>query len=238
MKRRSISAAALPAIGHPLDGGFYAGRVFFDGREHALIDAGREFQCDAQWWDRLGPRPSIKAAMSFEDGLMNTHAMAEAGSAIAQKVLRMVIRGTGCWHIPSIRQLEAMRSTLLQLDAWDSRHRSQAEQSFADTHGFWSSTANNCGSAWNLTMHPWCTPRTNWGKDIKTVRPVKTLVIKEATFIHQPYSDAPPALDLSGLASSVALAEVLERFVNEDTGRFYGRTDELIAALATLGSQA
>ena len=39
MKRRQISPAALPTIGQPFAGGFYAGRIYFDGAEYALIDA-------------------------------------------------------------------------------------------------------------------------------------------------------------------------------------------------------
>lgn len=237
MKRRSISPAGLPAIGQPFAGGFYAGRVFFDGAEHAVIDAGLEFQLEAQWWDRGGPRPDIRGAKSFEDGLANTIAMAEAGSAVAQKVLRLVIRGTSGWYIPSIRELELMRSTLLQLEDWDSSHHTRGAQSLACVHGFWSSTQNAAGSAWNLTMRPWCTPTTNWSKDVKQIRPVKTLAIKANAFIHEPAGDIATNVavpDLAGLRASPAVAEVLGRFVNEDTGRFYGRTEALVAELAAL----
>ncbi|AHF68721.1 hypothetical protein [Pseudomonas cichorii] len=240
LKRRAISPAALPAIGQPLDGGFYAGRVFFDGVEHALIDAGRDFQVEAQWWDRTGPRPSISGAKSFDDGLLNTHAMAEAGSAIAQKVLRMIIRGTGCWHIPSIRQLEAMRTTLLQLEEWDYSHDTDAKQSLACMHSYWSSTANSAGSAWNLTMRPWCTPTTNWGKDVKMVRPVKTLAIKASCFVHEPATDAAVSAavtSLGGITASPAVSEVLGQFINEDTGRFYGRTQDLLIQLAAIAGE-
>ncbi len=92
-KRRSINPAALPAVGQPLGGGFYAGRIFFDGAEHAVIDAGREFETIAQWWDQPGPRVTVRGAASFHDGYANTLAMAEAGSAIARKVLATTIRG-------------------------------------------------------------------------------------------------------------------------------------------------
>ncbi len=56
MKRRQIAPAALPAIGQPLAGGFFAGRMFFNGAEHAVIDSGREFETLAQW-----PSPSMTA---------------------------------------------------------------------------------------------------------------------------------------------------------------------------------
>lgn len=49
MKRHEISPAALPQIGPMLAGEFYAGRVFFDGAEYALIEAGRDYECAAPW---------------------------------------------------------------------------------------------------------------------------------------------------------------------------------------------
>ena len=119
MKRRSINPAALPGIGQALGGGFYAGRLFYDGAEHAVIDAGREFETAAQWWDQPGPRVTVRGAGSFHDGYANTLAMAEAGSAIARKVLAMTIRGQRGWHLPSIEQLQVMRANLLQLPDWD-----------------------------------------------------------------------------------------------------------------------
>ncbi len=61
-KRRTINPAALPAVGQPLSGGFFAGRIFFDGAEHAVIDAGREFETAAQWWEQPGPRVNVRGA--------------------------------------------------------------------------------------------------------------------------------------------------------------------------------
>ena len=87
IKRRAINPAALPAVGQPLSGGFFAGRIFFDGAEHAVIDAGREFETAAQWWEQPGPRVNVRGALSFHDGLENTRAMAEAGSATPGRCL-------------------------------------------------------------------------------------------------------------------------------------------------------
>ena len=115
MKRRQISPAALPAIGQPFAGGFYAGRIYFDGAEFALIDAGQEFETSAHWWDHEGPRPRIRGATHRFDGMANTLAMSAEGSTIATKVLGMNIRGTWGWHIPSIEELQVVRSNLLQL---------------------------------------------------------------------------------------------------------------------------
>lgn len=40
--------------------------------------------------------------------------------------------------------------------------------------------------------------------------------------------------DQRGLANPEAIASAFERFVNEDAGKFYGRTDALVAELAAI----
>ncbi|WP_145186025.1 hypothetical protein [Pseudomonas sp. URMO17WK12:I11] len=237
-KRRSINPAALPAVGQPLGGGFYAGRIFFDGAEHAVIDAGREFETIAQWWDQPGPRVTVRGAASFHDGYANTLAMAEAGSAIARKVLAMTIRGQRGWHLPSIEQLQVMRANLLQLPDWgrywDNLRSGGPAQAFTYAD-YWGSTQNASGSSWCLHMLPWCTPTTNWATKSKGIRPVRTLLISQDAYVHAPSTDTPTTEDnLRGLANEVAVATVLERFVNEDAGKFYGRTEALVAELAAL----
>lgn len=240
MKRREISSAALPAVGQPLGGGFFAGRIYFNGAEHAIIDAGREFETLAQWWEQPGPRITVRGARSFHDGHANTLAMAEAGSAIARKVLDMTIRGQRGWHLPSIEQLQVMRANLLQLPDWDRYwpvdRAGGPAQAFAHAE-YWTSTQNSSGSSWCLHMLPWCTPTTNWATKCKGIRPVRTLLISQDTYEHSPSTDADlRAADLRGLANQQAVANVLERFVNEDAGKFYGRADHLVAELATLAA--
>lgn len=240
MKRRAISAADLPAIGQPYVGGFYAGRIFFDGAEHALIDSGKDYECSAHWWDHTGPRPRIREATSRFDGMANTQAMSKEGCTIATKILGMNIRGTWGWHIPAIEELQVIRSNLLQLEDWNHRMAAQAPQAFNQNRYWSSSQKENAATAWLMSMYPWAIPDTNWVSGCNGIRPVKVLLIKDTPFIHPPHSDESQivARDLSSLADSPAVAQVLERFVNEDTGRFYGRADELVAALAAIGSQA
>lgn len=239
MKRRTINPSALPAIGQPFAGGFYAGRLFFNGAEHAVIDAGRDFECSAHWWQEQGPRPRIRGATSRFDGMANTLAMAAEGSAIAQKVLSMNIRGTWGWHIPSIEELQVLRSNLLQLPAWgrDGHYQDRsAAQAFVCDHDYWSSSQKeNAATAWCISMYPWSIPDTNWVSKSKGIRPVRTLLITDEAFIHAPSTDSPQTeADLRCLANQAAVASVVERFVNEDAGKFYGRTDELVAELAAL----
>ena len=243
MKRRQIFAGALPAIGQPFAGGFYAGRIYFDGAEFALIDAGRDFEVAAHWWDQEGPRPRIRGATHRFDGMANTQAMAKEGSAIASKVLGMNIRGTWGWHIPSIEELQVLRSNLLQLADWDHRGMGQdkkAIQAFTMAE-YWPSTQKeNAATAWCLHMLPWCVPDTNWVSGSKGIRPVKVMQIKTDAFVHEPASDAQFAaqVDLQGLTAGPAVAEILGQFINEDTGRFYGRTDDLLAQLVMIAREA
>lgn len=242
MKRQQISQAALPEVGQPLAGGFYAGRIFFDGAEHAVIDAGRAFELTAQWWDRTGPKPNIRGAKSYFDGMANTQAMAEAGSAIAAKVLKMVIRGHRGWHIPAIEELQVLRANLTQLKDWGRYWPSDGEggpaQAFTQ-HSYWSSTQRSAGSAWNSAVHIWCTPTTNWASREMGIRPVRTLRIKADGFIHAPASDATPVqASLQGLANVTMVRDMVERYANEDGGKFYGRVDDLVAELAAIGKEA
>lgn len=237
-KRRSINPAALPAVGQPLGGGFFAGRLFFDGAEHAVIDAGRDFEVAAHWWQEEGPRPRIRGATSRFDGMANTQAMAAEGSAIARKVLGMNIRGTWGWHIPSIEELQVLRCNLLQLPEWglDGSYTVRgAAQAFGLSEYWASSQKANAATAWCLHMLPWCVPDTNWVSKCKGIRPVRTLLISQDAFVHAPSTDTPlTEADLRGLANQQAVATVLERFVNEDAGKFYGRTEALVAELAAL----
>ncbi|PMX29272.1 MULTISPECIES: hypothetical protein [unclassified Pseudomonas] len=242
MKRRQISPAALPAIGQPFAGGFYAGRIYFDGAEFALIDAGQEFETAAHWWDHEGPRPRIRGATHRFDGMANTLAMSAEGSTIATKVLGMNIRGTWGWHIPSIEELNLMRGNLLQLPDWNHRICEAAPQAFRGSHQYWSSTQKeNAATAWLMGMYPWAVPDTNWVSGCNGIRPVKVLQIKADAFVHEPSTDIAANVavcELGGLTASPAVAEVLGQFINEDTGRFYGRTDDLLAKLAMIAGEA
>ena len=239
-KRRAINPAALPAVGQPLAGSFFAGRLFFDGAEHAVIDAGRDFEVAAHWWQEEGPRPRIRGATSRFDGMANTRAMAAEGSAIAREVLGMNIRGTWGWHIPSIEELQVLRCNLLQLPEWglDGSYTVRgATQAFGLSEYWTSSQKANAATAWCLHMLPWCVPDTNWVSKCKGIRPVRTLLISQEAFVHEPSTDAAvPGADLRGLANQQAVSAGLERFVNEDAGRFYGRTESLAAELAALAA--
>ncbi|WP_249482825.1 hypothetical protein [Pseudomonas sp. HS6] len=70
---------------------------------------------------------------------------------------------------------------------------------------------------------------------LEFVTPVRAIPIKADAFVHEPSSDASlTEADMRGLANTKAVASVIERFVNEDAGKFYGRTDALVAELAAI----
>jgi len=245
MSRQPINPAALPRIGQPFAGGFYAGRLFFDGQEHALIDSGREHELAAAWWDKTGPRPNIRGACSYQDGRANTKAMAEAGSAIAVQVLEMSARGFDDWYLPALEELQVLRMNLCQLPKWGPWQCSNEtsgrgpEQAFC-FFDYWSSTQRSPGGAWAVTMRPWCNQASNWGFKHKGIRPIRSVPIKPLGFIHEPASDGPEldhqcAENCSHPASRDAVVAVVERFVNEDSGRFYGRAADFVEALVGLG---
>lgn len=99
------TAIALPAINEPFAGGFYAGQIRIDGQLYALIVAAKdEGDHDDIAWNSASK--SVGGALSYCDGLANTRAMAEAGSALAQWALDLRIGGHADWYIPSQDELE------------------------------------------------------------------------------------------------------------------------------------
>lgn len=234
----AIQAARLPNLGQPFGGGYFAGRYYLRGEERALVLADQSHDLLAQLWDRTGPRPLVRGAHDYMDGLANTEALAEAGSAVAEKVLRLRIGGVSGWHIPARDQLVLIQVGLQVLPDFG-RSGLQAMNAWGrptDYHAYWSSTMKSAGSAWNLTMLPWCVPATNWASKVAGVRLVRSVPI-----IHEPDATGLPTedrivgrIDL-GRYGTGRIEAVLEHFINEDTGRFYGRTDDLVAQLASLG---
>jgi hypothetical protein len=98
----------LPAIGEPLDGGFFAGLIRSAGQIVALIVAPKaEGETTGEW----GKYESISAT-SYDDGAANTDAMAAAGSPIAKQVKSLVIAGRADWYIPAQDELEVIYRNL------------------------------------------------------------------------------------------------------------------------------
>lgn len=226
-----------PRIGQPFAGGYFAGRYFQRGEERALILADRIHETGAKLWDAPGPRHHARGAEDHMDGLANTKALAEAGSTIARKVLESRIGGFSGWHIPARDQLLVIQINLLSLPDFD-RYGPQSMAGWGKHGGYgqyWSSTMVKAGSAWYMHMLPWCGPSTNWANKGMGIRPVRSVPI-----IHEPDATELPSEErivdrIAIPRHSVGQIEtVLERFINEDSGRFYGRTGELARAIAEL----
>jgi len=92
-------------------GGFYAGRICLDGKDYALIVAPKEGgeHDDAPWNENA---QQIEGALSYDDGLANTQAMAAAGSALAQWAQGLTLGGFSDWYLPSQDELEVVYRNL------------------------------------------------------------------------------------------------------------------------------
>ncbi|OGB23310.1 MAG: DUF1566 domain-containing protein [Burkholderiales bacterium RIFCSPLOWO2_02_FULL_57_36] len=98
-------------LGTSMAGGFYAGRVKIGEQVFALIVAPKADgeHADIVWNDS---RETVDGALSYNDGLANTHAMAAAGSKLAQWSLDLHIAGHDDWYLPSQDELEILYRNL------------------------------------------------------------------------------------------------------------------------------
>lgn len=93
-------------IGSPIEGGFFSGTIQLDdGTRYGLVVAPKADgqHADTLWIDEYKDAPG---AQSYNDGLANTIAMADAGSALAQWARSLRIAGHDDWYIPSQDELE------------------------------------------------------------------------------------------------------------------------------------
>jgi hypothetical protein len=94
-----------PTAAAPLEGGFYAGRILIAGILYALIVAPKaEGEHKPGVWSKS--EKSVPGALSWNDGVANTAAMAEAGSALAKWAQCLKIGGFSDWYLPSLDELE------------------------------------------------------------------------------------------------------------------------------------
>lgn len=133
-----------PKIGAKFEGGFYAGRFFIGDQPHALIVAPKsEGQIEPMQW--IEPLKSVPGAESYCDGMANTQAMAKAGSALAKRILKLLIGGFDDWHLPSRLQLLLAYHELAR-----AKDFATGEKEAFDRAWYWSSTqdADHAGYAW------------------------------------------------------------------------------------------
>ena len=100
-----------PIIGTAMGGGFYAGRILIDDKPFALIVSPKaEGEQKPSIW--IPNYKEVPGARSYNDGLANTRAMAEAGSKLAQRVLDLRINDEGEWYLPAQDELEVIYRNL------------------------------------------------------------------------------------------------------------------------------
>ncbi|MFA6015867.1 MAG: DUF1566 domain-containing protein [Gallionellaceae bacterium] len=101
----AVTEPTTPALGTPMEGGFFGGHININGVIGKIIIAPKQDgQFDEEVWNKS--YAEVDGAKLFFDGLSNTKAMAEAGSKIAKKVLDLRIGGFDDWHIPAQDVLE------------------------------------------------------------------------------------------------------------------------------------
>lgn len=103
---KPFTPETLPAIGAVLDGGFYAGCFCLDnGQAYALVVAPKAAgeHPPAIW---IGDHQAVTGATSYNDGLANTLAMADAGSGLARWARGLTLGGFDDWYLPSQDELE------------------------------------------------------------------------------------------------------------------------------------
>lgn len=106
-----MQISQLPAIGAPLDGGFYAGLIRTNDQIFALIVAPKaDGEHEPAEWGAYGKK--IEGASSVSDGRANTIAMAEAGYSLAQWALTLKINGFDDWYLPARDELEIVYRNL------------------------------------------------------------------------------------------------------------------------------
>jgi hypothetical protein len=106
------SVKEIPTIlGTAMGDGFYAGRIMIGEQTYALIVAPKAEgeHDDAIWIDKYKDVPGAK---SYNDGLSNTYAMAEAGSELAKWAQDLRIGGHADWYLPSQDEMEIIYRNL------------------------------------------------------------------------------------------------------------------------------
>lgn len=96
----------LPTIGTPMPGGFFAGVFRVNGQRRALIASSKAVGEMKQEW--IKNYKNVPDAISFNDGMANTLAMAKAGSELAKRMTSLSIDGLNDFYIPSQDELEIL----------------------------------------------------------------------------------------------------------------------------------
>ena len=154
-------------LGALLAGGILADHFFVDVQPFALIVAPKaEGEFPRTVWSKDLER--VAGALSDFDGLANTRAMAEAGSALAVKIISLRLADHDDWYLPSRGEL---------LLAWSAR-AAMPETEHLERDWYWSSTqcAVDSSCAWLQSFN--YGDQNYWPKDGKDMaRAVRRVAI-------------------------------------------------------------
>lgn len=109
MNDRTQSVLNL-APGTPFEGGFFGGIVHIGDALYALIVAPKaDGETKLPWIDGY---KAVPGAQAYDDGMANTAAMREAGSALGHWATDLRIAGHADWYLPSQDELEILYRNL------------------------------------------------------------------------------------------------------------------------------
>ncbi|WP_372438218.1 hypothetical protein ACCM60_14070 [Pseudomonas chlororaphis subsp. aureofaciens] len=153
--QQTIAASDLPERGQPLAGGIFVTRYWLNGEERALVQLDDEL---SGAWGEYGL--DVPGAKSYSDGEANTRAMAEAGSEIAIKALRLGA------HIPSCLEGQLVMAA-----------KADGLVTLREDRFHWMSTQYSADSAYLMVFElGWL---RSYGKLLeRVVRPVRSLPIQ------------------------------------------------------------
>lgn len=109
---KSSTAEILPIIGTSMGDGFYAGRIRLDDGSVFALVAAPKAEGEHKPTILIPKYKDIPGAKSYNNGLANTKAMAEAGSKLAKWALELRIGGHDDWYLPSQDELEIIYRNL------------------------------------------------------------------------------------------------------------------------------
>ena len=146
----TIPATSLPAIGDPLEGGFYAGKIDSNSKVFAVIIAPKaQGDIDGQW---LPDYKDVPGARSRSHCMDNTRAMAEAGSPIAKWALGLDIGGRKDWSIPARDVLYLLERDFNPNTTTIETFKAGGTEAFL-SDWYWSSTQSSSINAWGQYFH-------------------------------------------------------------------------------------
>ena len=152
----------LPALGAPAGGGFFAG-VYLQGNTlRKLFVASEEGELVDQAYHSSFAR--IAGALSLEDGLANTRAMAKAGSVLAQKMLELRIGGHKDWCLGARDQAYTAWKNLKFNTAGAALLKKKGGGAFADAV-YWTSTQSAATDVFAWVQYFLTGYQYHWHKD-------------------------------------------------------------------------